>query len=241
MAEASVAKKQVNALDTIRQSIGGAKASFESVFGADADKKFKMEAGFALMEIQRNSKLIQCSSESVMRSVASLALMNLTLNPSTKLAYLVPRGKECTLDISYMGMIEVLVRSGIIAYLEQANVVYANEEFEFENGTETHYIKHKRQLQTGESTPVGVYVIYKMKDGGKFSQVMSWNDVMKRKAVAQTKNVWNSWEEEMAIKTVIRRSYNFLPKTEQLIAAAASFDSAHPVDFEKNTKVSILD
>jgi recombinational DNA repair protein RecT len=53
---------------------------------------------------------------------------------------------------------------------------------------------------------------------------MDINEINKRKKIAQTDQVWNAWEESMAMKTVARSHYKFLPKSERLDKAMSAID-----------------
>lgn len=85
-------------------------------------------------------------------------------------------------------------------------LVYDTDEFVFkkENGkiTYTHNIlnpfaKNKK--------PVGGYCIIKNKLG-EFIEIMNETEIQKCKQVAKMKNIWNTWESEMYLKTIMKRA-----------------------------------
>lgn len=206
-----------------RVAVNSANNVFKTVYGERAAQVFAKEAGFALMACQNNTALQGCSPESIKQAVVSLALTGLTLNPVTSLCYLIPRKNVATLVVSYMGMIEILRNSGSVKNIRGA-VVYDVDHFDFQYGS-GEYISHKPVLnRRADSKPLAAYAIATLPDGQEIFHVMDWNAVMKRKDVATSKNVWNTWEEEMAIKTVIRYLYKSLPKTEQATKAMELFD-----------------
>jgi len=51
----------------------------------------------------------------------------------------------------------------------------------------------------------GAYCIIK-NSRGEFLETINTEDIAKMKAVAKTKNIWNEWESEMVLKSVIKRS-----------------------------------
>lgn len=206
-----------------RLAVNGASNVFKTVYGEQAARVFAKEAGFALMACQNNVALQGCNPESIKQAVVSLALTGLTLNPVTSLCYLIPRKNVATLVVSYMGMIEILRNSGSVKNI-RGSVVYDIDHFDFQYGS-GEFLSHKPVLnRPAESKPMAAYAIATLPDGQEIFHVMDWNAVMKRKGVASSKAVWDSWEEEMAIKTVIRYLYKSLPKTEQATKAMELFD-----------------
>jgi len=52
---------------------------------------------------------------------------------------------------------------------------------------------------------IGAYCIIK-NARGEFIEVLNMSEIAKMKNVAKTKNVWNTWEDEMILKSVIKRA-----------------------------------
>lgn len=52
---------------------------------------------------------------------------------------------------------------------------------------------------------IGTYCIIK-NSRGEFLETLNMDDINKMKAVATTKNIWDSWESEMVLKSVIKRA-----------------------------------
>ncbi|EPU2409346.1 hypothetical protein ACVVHD_004614, partial [Escherichia coli] len=66
------------------------------------------ESQFAIQQFQKNdflAKTAQANLPSAQNAIINVAAIGITLNPSSKLAYLVPRGGAVCLDISYMGLL----------------------------------------------------------------------------------------------------------------------------------------
>ncbi|MEG7982429.1 recombinase RecT, partial [Listeria monocytogenes] len=61
-------------------------------------------------------KMALGNPDSVRRAIMACAIIGITLDPASKFAYLVPRDGEVKLDISYMGLMEIAVRSGSIRF-----------------------------------------------------------------------------------------------------------------------------
>lgn len=208
-----------------------AQKQFEASNSLNMD--FMREAGFAIQILQQNTFLQSCDPISVKNAIVNVALTGLTLNPALKMAYLVPRKGKCVLDPSYVGLIKVLTDSGAVKNIDAA-VIYANDSFEFEKGTEP-FIRHKPAL-ANRGEMIGAYAIAYFRDGGSQFEVLPKEDIDKIKGTSEsyknekTRNYspWETWEDEMWKKTAIKRLYKLLPKTkfsENLIAALS-------VDFE---------
>lgn len=111
------------------------------------------------------------------------------------------------------GLIDLAYRSGDVASI-QAQVVYANDEFEAEYGLEPK-LRHKPAVgERGEA--VAVYAVFKTVSGGYGFQVMSLDDVRKHaqkysRAYQGGTSPWQTNFEEMAKKTVLKACLKYAP------------------------------
>ncbi|TNP50108.1 recombinase RecT, partial [Escherichia coli] len=62
-------------------------------------------------------------------AIINVAAIGITLNPASKLAYLVPRDGMVCLDISYMGLLHLAQSTGSIKW-GQCKLVYSNDTYE---------------------------------------------------------------------------------------------------------------
>lgn len=215
------------------------KESKELVFAAqkqfEVSNDFKMnfmrEAGFAIQILTNNPYLLKCVPETIKQSVANVALTGLTLNPALKYAYLVPRKVKdelrCILDISYIGMIKILTDAGAIKNVD-AGVICANDKWDYRRGTDP-YFKHVPAL-SNRGEIIGAYAVAFFRDGGSQFEILGKEDLDKirstseswRKEDSRQYSPWETWADEMSKKSVLKRLFKLLPKTnfsEQLIAA----------------------
>ena len=170
-----------------------------------------------LSAISANPQLADCTPKSFL--AAMMACAQLGVEPNTPLgqAYLIPyrnHGKlECQFQLGYKGLIDLAYRSGEVTSI-QAQVVYANDEFEYEYGLEPK-LKHKPALgDRGEA--VAVYAVFKTVSGGYGFQVMSMADIRKHaerysRAYASGSSPWSTNFEEMAKKTVLKSCLKYAP------------------------------
>jgi len=217
---------------TARTIIQAAQKGFEA---CQSELSFAREAQFAVQIIKGNEALLKCDHDSVKNSIINVAQVGLTLNPALKLAYLVPRKGKCTLDISYIGMIEIAINSGIVKNIT-ADVICENDDFDYQKGTNP-YIKHKPALSTrGEI--IGAYAIAFLIGGGTHFEIMGKDEVLKAKQTSQTDMVWKAWESEMWKKTVIRRLFKYLKKglNEKLINMLQIDNEIIQADYQNETK-----
>lgn len=192
---------------------------------------FNREAGFAIQIMTNNPYLLKCDPDTIKHAIVNVALTGISLNPALKYAYLVPRKVKnelkCILDISYMGMIKILTDAGAVKNVD-AGVIYSNDKFDFRRGSDP-YFKHQPALsQRGEK--VGAYAIAFLRDGGFQFEILGREELEKIRATSESwKNEegrkyspWETWEDEMWKKSVLKRLFKLLPKTnfsDQLIAA----------------------
>ncbi|EPX0550491.1 recombinase RecT, partial [Escherichia coli] len=84
------------------------------------------ESQFAIQQFQKNAFLAdtaEANKASAQNAIINVAAIGITLNPASKLAYLVPRKKAVCLDISYMGLLHLAQVTGAIQW-GQCKLVY---------------------------------------------------------------------------------------------------------------------
>lgn len=204
------------------------RSTFESIkkpFIALLDEEtFNKECSFALQHLTKNAYLQKATPQSLLTSVLNIAQVGLTLNPVQKLAYLVPRfinGQiECCLEPSYQGLVKLLTDSGS-ANNVYAHLVYENDHFEQILGTSNEII-HKPKLGS-RGNVVGVYAVAVLANGSKQVEVMDVSEVNEIRDSSESYKafksgkaktaIWETWYDEMARKTVIKRLVKYLPKS----------------------------
>lgn len=225
-------------------------------FGLDEIQVLK-EISFALQHLDKNKSLQGCTPESKLKSVVNIASVGLTLNPVAKEAYLVPRwnstikGMECCLEPSYIGLVKLLTDTGSIESII-CQIVYKNDKFSFNIADSTNPITHSPTLVKSErGEMLGAYALATLPNGKKQAEwmdVSEINDIRDRseswKAYSAGKIstcVWLTDYTEMARKTVIRRIYKYLPRTEKMerVDNAIAIDNS---DYEiTNEQIYLID
>lgn len=172
--------------------------------------------------IQTTPGLLTCNPTSVLTSIMQAAQLGLEPGPLAH-CYLIPRysktteQNEATFMISYKGMIELARRNGIKLV---ARIVYENDTLEVEYGFEDK-VTHKPFMDGDRGNIRGAYAIAKLPDESFHVEWMSYDDLMKIKETtkyydkkAQTHKfsaIWEKNEEEMCRKSVVRRTFKYLP------------------------------
>ena len=199
-------------------------------------------ARVATTAIRSTPKLLECTPESLFGAIIQCS--QLGLEPSNGLghAYLLPFDKnekrggqwvkvstEVQLIIGYRGMLDLARRSGQIETIE-AHAVYAGDTFECELGLNSklvHIPAWDNPKRGDPATLIFVYAVAKLKDGGTQFQVMSKAgvDAIRERSKAKNSGPWVTDYEQMALKTVTRRLFKWLPVSIE-IQNAVSLDEA---------------
>lgn len=192
---------------------------------------FQREASFAIQHISNNELLQKASRASLLKAVLNVAQTGLTLNPIRKFAWLVPRWNnkkkeyEAVLEPSYVGLCKLITDTGAVTAIS-AQIVWTGDDIELDLAS--NYIKHTPYVITGK--PRGekkfVYSLAILKDGSKHLEVMSKEDIYEIRERSEsyiafksnkiTTCIWVKDEGEMWRKTVIKRHYKYMPKSESL-------------------------
>ncbi|HGH4619149.1 TPA: recombinase RecT [Enterobacter cloacae] len=181
------------------------------------------ESQFAIQYFQKNdflAKTALSNPTSAQNAIINVAAIGITLNPASKLAYLVPRDGMVCLDISYMGLLHIAMESGVISW-GQAKLVHANDTYE-SNGLDK-APAHKYNAFGDRGEIVGVYCTVKTPAGDYLTEEMSLAEIeavrKTSKAAFSDKGPWvNHWN-EMARKTVVKRASKYWPKASRLDSA----------------------
>jgi len=85
-------------------------------------------------------------------------------------------------------------------------LVYNGDEFNFkkENGKVIYYHNINNPFDKDKKA-IGGYCVIKNKLG-EFIEIMNETEILKCKQVARMKNIWDTWESEMYLKTIIKRA-----------------------------------
>ncbi|WP_369461931.1 recombinase RecT [Citrobacter braakii] len=183
----------------------------------DQSVTWAKESQFAIQYFQRNDYLAKTALSnptSAQNAIINVAAIGITLNPASKLAYLVPRDGMVCLDISYMGLLHLAQSTGSIKW-GQCKLVYSNDTYE-SNGLDT-APTHKYNAFGDRGDVVGGYCTVKTADGDYLTEEMSMAEIKATEATSKAKNgPWKNFWEEMARKTIVKRASKYWPRAERL-------------------------
>ena len=236
---------------TVKDRAESALAPVEQKFNAVEGVKlaFNKELGFAV-QILKNSDFLAGIAlndpAELQAALYNVALTGLSLNPTLRLAYLLPRTvkingqyvKKICLEPSYMGLIKILTDAGSVRQV-WAECVYEADSFEVMLGTQPsiRHIPNYNESRTDDKI-IAAYAVAELAGGLRQFEVMSRRQIDGIKARsesvrAKSHSPWDSDFSEMCRKTAIRRIFKYLPKTEvppQTLNALEIFDANNAID-----------
>lgn len=195
-----------------------------------------------LSAASRNPKLLECSAQSILKSVLLCSEMGLEPSGALGGAHLVPyynskTGKtEAQAIPDYRGLMDLARRSGDITTID-SSCVYEKDFFEYEKGLNPKLV-HKPTLSGDRGKIVGAYCVVRFKDGGYQIEFMSIEELEAVKKRSKAKSgPWETDYDPMCRKTVIRRCLKYCPRSTQLSKAL----EAENVIEEERSQDTILD
>lgn len=193
--------------------------------GAVSDQSitWAKESQFAIQQFQKNDFLAKTAISnpiSAQNAIINVAAIGISLNPASKLAYLVPRDGMICLDISYMGLLHIAQAAGVIKW-GQCKLVHASDTYET-NGLDKAPTHKYNAFVTPEErgAVIGGYCTVKTADGDYLTEEMSLaeiEDIRKvSKAGTSPKGPWVNFWSEMARKTIVKRASKYWPRADRL-------------------------
>ena len=208
------------ALQPLSACFNDAWGSFVKAYGDGAGQVMAREIDFAVQAMLANNYLIECANAYPLEfanALKNVALTGSTLNPVLKQGYLVPFKGKVQFMPSYMGLIDVLVNSGLVKKIE-AHCVYKGDRFDIQFGTDGHLV-HKPDPwgERSENTVLGAYYYAVLIDGAEIFDQMNKAevDLIKQRSPSVAKKKSSPWDSdylEMMRKTLVRRAFKMIPK-----------------------------
>ncbi|WP_051296657.1 recombination protein RecT [Anaeroarcus burkinensis] len=184
----------------------------------DADRM----ARIALTTIRTTPKLLECRIESLMAGIMQAAQLGLEPGQLGH-CYLIPYGNQATFIIGYKGMIDLARRSGNIKSI-YTHCVYQNDEFSYQYGLnqDLHHVPAEEERGSFK----GAYAVAHFVDGGYQFEYMTAAEIEKRRNRSKAANSgpWVTDFEEMAMKTVLRHMWKFLPISVEVLSKVEQAD-----------------
>lgn len=211
-------------------------------------------ARIATTEMRKIPKLGQCDPMSFLGAVIQCAQLGLEPGNALGHAYILPFDKrekvggqwktvrtEAQVIIGYRGMIDLARRSGQIVSID-ARAVYEGDKFECVLGLDAR-IDHVPDWQNPNRADASklrfVYAVAKLKDGGVQFDVMSRAEVqaIQSRSKSADNGPWVTDFAAMAVKTVVRRLFKFLPVSIEMQTAVGLDEMAEAGITQQNAAV----
>lgn len=189
----------------------------------------------AIVAVQDNARILECSPASVFRAIRVLAAAG--LSPDRREAAIVPYKGEAQPMPMVWGLVKIARQSGKIISLT-SEVVYEGEklirpmtvgEGEWqhvrEDGSAIDYMERGGAIR-------GAYAVAKLRGGGVEVEAMSRAQIEERRKKSanqkgpQPTGIWADWYGEMAKKTVLRRLILRLPVASEDVARIMAEEDA---------------
>ena len=224
MANIQKADTPVNALQRIMEAN---EKSIRQAIAGNMDPKRLMR--IAVSAMNRNAALQNCSMPSIINSVMLCGITGLEPNTPLQHAYLIPYGKECTFQPGYRGLMHMAHQSaGVSKFAPQ--LVYEGDVIEEEYGMDEKF----RHIPKHESDEwIGAYSFVRYQDGTFGWQYMPKHKILEiRDKFSKAwqnqgaKSPWGTSEDEMVIKTVIKRHIKRMNLSVEIATAARADDQA---------------
>lgn len=176
-------------------------------------------ARVAITALTRTPKLADCTQASFFRCLLDLSAMG--LEPDGRRAYLIPYKDECTLIVSYMGLIELIRRSGDVSSI-RAETVCEHDHFTWSNGEISHVVEWRKPRGEVQA----VYAVAQLKSGERQTAVMTRDEVegIRKRSRPGNSGPWVTDWAEMAKKTAVRRLSKMLPLSSEIMDHVAKDD-----------------
>lgn len=182
-----------------------------------------------LYSLTRTPALATCDQKSFFRCASELAKWGLEADGYS--AHLIPfknrktNTTECQLIIDYKGLVELILRTGMVSRVYSEKVC-EGDEFEFNKGQ---IVKHVIDFRSERGEAYAYYCEVTLKDGTVIAACMSKHEVddIKKRSKSPNNGPWATDYDEMAKKTVFKRLAKWLPRSSE-IREALRFEDEEP-------------
>lgn len=184
---------------------------------------------FALMDMdgEKGEKLRSCTPQSVYLALLACAVTGLEPGSLRGEAFLVPYRNKGVMEASFMpgwrGIVKQARRSREITEM-WSNVVFENDEYDFDLGTARYLVHKPAKRNRGEIC--GAYAIAKLAGGGFEIETMDMEDLEAVRNAGANGPAWKDWPDQMYRKAPIRRLGKRLPMGADYFVALALENAA---------------
>lgn len=207
----TVAQDRIERAERIRQDLDERDAQLADVLASSHIdlKRFKR---VVFQAVSKNPDILECTRESILRSIIEAAGYGLEPTGPYGGAHLVPFKGEATLIIDYRGLVAMALRDGQVADVE-SRLVFEGDLFEMELGSQP-FVRHVPAFARDDpkrGNYRGLYTIVRYRDPAipphiDYMTMAEVNVVRDRTRNKGLKGPWADWYDEMAKKTGLRQA-----------------------------------
>ena len=191
-----------------------------------------------LAATKKTPQILECDPKTIVLALAQCASIGIVPNTPTNHAYLIPYGKELTLQLSYPGLIELAQRSQRVSKVRGV-AVYRADKFVIHEGTDDRIIHEPALENRGtDADIIGAYGVIKYRDGSVQFRWLDRDAIEKRRAMSKSSNnndsPWKKWYKEMAEKTAVKYVLKQCALSDdddsEVLMKAVAHDDGEPID-----------
>jgi recombination protein RecT len=199
----------------------------------------------AVILYSRDSKLSNCSYGSFVAAIKECASTGLIPETGANSpCYFTPRGNQVRFQISYIGLVQLLLRHPNVRQIF-AEIVCENDEFEYGVGYSGQSISHVPKFGDRGKMKLA-YAVAVLGGGFRQCSVLDAEHIEKRRSKSAQKEtgVWKEWPEAMWKKCAVRELSKWLPMQPEAMSAISHDENAElglPSSFSIPTEERVFD
>ncbi len=179
----------------------------------------------AWIQLSTNETLASCEPTSIIQALVKCGQQGLYPDGVNGHAYLVPFKGKAVYVRGYRGTIALFAANPDAASLPIiCEFVYENDKFNYGLGAKP-FLTHEPRAFSDRGPRIGLYVLFRFKNGDVYPKVMSLDEAMEGKKLAKTTKFWDSYPDAMMKKYLIHRGAKLLPLADT-VAGAVRRDEA---------------
>lgn len=191
-----------------------------------------------LAATKKTPAILECDPKTIVLALAQCASIGIIPNSPTNHAYLIPYGKELTLQLSYPGLIELAQRSQRVSKVRGV-AVYRADKFVIHEGTEDRIVHEIATENRGtDADIIGAYGVIHYRNGSVQFRWLDREAIEKRRAMSKSSgksdSPWNKWYKEMcektAVKYVLKQCALSDDDDSEVLMRAVAHDDGEPID-----------
>ncbi len=202
----------------IRDLLSAKKQALQNFLGDEKNAlRFMSSVSHCLTQ---NPKLLDCTPDSLLGAFMECAAVGLFPSVSGGECFVIPYNSVAQFQLGYKGIRTLAYRAGVLAL--SMEVVYSNDYFEEELGTNPRLVHKKPPMGQDRGDPIGAYARATLSENNTVFKVMDRAQIMKIKKMSKAANSsnspWNTNDPMLTMwgKTAFKQLAKMMPTTPEL-------------------------